>query len=113
MAECRTCGNTAALRVQTRSKREDAWDPYDICDKCGGVSNQGVPDVAYPYGSGTHTEENICYPKGHAQEGQPIPFSSKRGKMEAMKIAGIREAGDRVHGAINCQPSSKKKIFFT
>ncbi len=54
-----------------------------------------VKDVYYGYGSGTHTEENICDPK----TGKPIPFSSKRGKWEAMQKAGVAEVGDRVHGA--------------
>lgn len=61
----------------------------------GGVN----PDVWYGYGSGVHSEENIAYPKGHPNEGQPIPFHDKRSKAAAMKIAGVREAGDRVHGS--------------
>lgn len=59
------------------------------------------PDVWYGYGSGVHSEENIAYPKGHPNEGQPIPFHDKRSKAAAMKIAGVREAGDRIHGARN------------
>lgn len=74
---------------------------YVLCRNCRKGSNASIPDVAYPYGSGTHTEENICYPKGHQNEGQRIPFSSKRGKAEAMRIAGIREAGDRHHGSLS------------
>lgn len=68
------------------------WEKY--CDRCvSGVT--GIPDVWYGYGSGTHTEENICDPKS----GQPIPFSSKREKQEAMRRAGVVEVGDRVHGS--------------
>jgi len=51
--------------------------------------------VWYGYGSGTHTDENICDPAS----GQPIPFSSRQGKWEAMQKAGVREVGDKVHGS--------------
>jgi hypothetical protein len=68
------------------------------CSECMSPAG-GVPDVWYGYGSGTHTEENIAYPHGHPQAGQPIPFSSRRSKQEAMRIAGVQEAGDKVHGA--------------
>lgn len=92
---CRSC-NQIAYRVQTTFTSEG---PKDKCTNCGLNKGVWVPDVAYPYGSGEHTEENIAYPRGHEKEGQPIPFSSRRGKAEAMRIAGIREAGDRSHGA--------------
>lgn len=69
-----------------------------LCRDCHKGTGPGVKDVWYGYGSGTHTEQNIAYPKGHPQQGQPIPFSSRKGKWEAMKIAGIKEAGDRNHG---------------
>lgn len=78
------------------------WD----CRKGGIV---GIPDVAYPYGSGTHSEENIAYPQGHPKCGQPIPFSDKRSKLEAMKLAGVMEAGDRRNGALN---QTKRKTYF-
>lgn len=66
-----------------------------LCKECHQGPSKGVKDVYYGYGSGTHTEENICDPK----TGQPIPFSSKQGKWDAMQKAGVREAGDRIHGA--------------
>lgn len=71
-----------------------------FCRNCH-KGTTAVPDVWYGYGSGTHSEENIAYPKGHPNEGEPIPFNSKHGKAAAMKIAGVREAGDRIHGARN------------
>ncbi len=68
------------------------------CSGCVSGATSASPDVYYGYGSGTHSEENIAYPNGHPQAGQPIPFSSKREKAMAMKIAGVREAGDKVKG---------------
>jgi hypothetical protein len=65
------------------------------CVSCFDGKQPMIRDVYYGYGSGTHTEENICDP----QTGQPIPFSSKEGKWEAMQKAGVREVGDKVHGA--------------
>lgn len=66
-----------------------------ICSDCYSGKVSGMKDVYYGYGSGTHTEENICDPVS----GQPIPFSSKRGKWEAMQKAGVVEAGDKFRGA--------------
>ena len=68
------------------------FDKY--CTDCVSGTVKNLPDVYYGYGSGTHTEENICNPK----TGQPIPFSSKAEKAAAMKIAGVVEAGDKIHG---------------
>lgn len=77
------------------------------------VKSSGVPDVWYGYGSGVHTEENIAYPHGHPKAGEPIPFHDKRSKKAAMDLAGVREAGDRVHGYRNedMVPKNRKKYF--
>ena len=107
MANCVGCNSD-----RTSFYRLTADGMLAYCSVCSGRTPANAIDVAYPYGSGTHTEENIAYPNGHPQAGQPIPFSSRRGKLEAMRMAGVRESGDRIHGAINCQ-TSKKKIFFT
>ncbi len=70
------------------------------CAKC--MPRVGaVPDVWYGYGSGVHSEENIAYPNGHPNAGEPIPFHDKASKRDAMRIAGVREAGDRVRGVRN------------
>lgn len=66
-----------------------------LCTECYKGPSKGIKDVYYGYGSGTHIEENICDP----ETGNPIPFSSKQGKWEAMQRAGVREAGDRIHGS--------------
>ncbi len=85
---------------------------YVLCRNCRS-GNGGSPDVFYGYGSGTHSEENIAYPQGHPQAGEPIPFNDKRSKAAAMKIAGVIEAGDRVHGARNedMVPKNRKKYI--
>ena len=94
---CRNCNNQEARRVKTVWASEG---PQDKCENCGVKSYSGcfMPDVWYGYGSGEHSEMNIAYPSGHPKAGQPIPFSSKQGKREAMKIAKVREGGDRWHG---------------
>lgn len=93
---CAACGK----EITTGGMRaiNDGLKTIYECSGCMSSAG-GVPDVWYGYGSGTHTEENICFPKGHQRAGEPIPFSSRRGKQEAMRIAGVREAGDRFHGA--------------
>lgn len=79
--------------------RKGICDQNDImlwyCSDCHTGKQAGIPDVWYGYGSGTHTEENICDP----QTGQPIPFHDKTSKLAAMRRAGVREAGDRKHGS--------------
>lgn len=78
------------------------------------TKGSGVPDVWYGYGSGVHSEENIAYPQGHEKAGQPIPFWDKQSKKAAMDLAGVREAGDRKHGARNEDMVPKKrKTYFT
>ena len=74
---------------------EGKWEMF--CTQCIAGNTVGVPDVWYGYGSGEHTEENICDPKS----GQPIPFSSKASKLAAMRQAGVHEVGDRVHGTLS------------
>ncbi len=84
-----------------------------FCAHCVTGVTPVKPDVYYGYGSGTHTEENIAYPNGHPQAGKPIPFSSAREKAQAMKTAGVHEAGDRVKGMRreDMVPQNRKKYF--
>lgn len=77
-------------------RRSDADGKFEkYCTDCVSGTLKTKPDVWYGYGSGTHTEENICDP----QTGKPIPFSSPEQKKAAMKMAGVVEAGDTFHGA--------------
>ncbi len=84
-----------------------------FCNNCVTGVTPVKPDVYYGYGSGTHTEENIAYPNGHPQAGKPIPFSSPREKAAAMKIAGVREVGDRVKGVRreDMVPANRRRYF--
>lgn len=85
----------------------DGNDYKRFCKECR-HGKASVPDVWYGYGSGTHTEENIADPK----TGEPIPFYDKQSKAAAMKMAGVREAGDRVHGCrIDDMTPQKRKTY--
>lgn len=105
--KCRGCKNEHAYRITTFMVDGEL---NDRCDRCGDTSSGPLnPDVYYGYGSGTHIEENIADPA----TGKPIPFSSKREKWEAMKKAGVIEAGDRVKGyrREDMVPQNRKKYF--
>lgn len=106
--DCRGCGNKEAVRTKTTYALTGI---NEVCDKCSPAKLGGyLVDVWYGYGSGEHSEDNIAYPKGHPKEGQPIPFNSRQGKAEAMKIAGVREAGDKVHGMRHDETALHKKL---
>ena len=106
--ECRGCNNKEATRIKTTYATSGI---KEVCDRCSPAKLGGyLVDVWYGYGSGEQQEENIAYPKGHPMEGSPIPFYDKRSKAEAMKIAGVREAGDRIHGMRHDQTKLNKKI---
>ncbi len=93
---CAGCGGTENFRFW----RADVHNNCTVlCRDCHSGKNPMIRDIYYGYGSGTHSEDNIAYPKGHEKAGQPIPFSSREGKWQAMQIAGVREAGDRRHGS--------------
>jgi hypothetical protein len=93
---CYSCGKMDGDGVRFRKGINTPDNvSYWLCDCCHNGTSASKPDVWYGYGSGTHTEENICDPK----TGNPIPFSSPRGKLEAMRKAGVVEAGDKFHGA--------------
>ena len=93
---CKRFIDEDTVRLKHINAGTDSDKKYDkTCSDCWNGKCPGVPDVWYGYGSGTHVEENIADPA----TGQPIPFSSKQGKWEAMKKAGVVEAGDKVHGA--------------
>lgn len=110
---CDACG-TSFDAVSLRRVIAGANGIRRYCAHCVTGVTPVKPDVFYGYGSGTHTEENIAYPNGHPQAGKPIPFSSPREKAEAMKIAGVREAGDRVKGMRreDMTPQKRKKYFY-
>lgn len=102
---CSHCNSVLSERVGWKvvKKAVDVVPPTII------TKGRGIPDVWYGYGSGVHTEENIADPK----TGEPIPFWDKASKRDAMRRAGVREAGDRVHGYRNedMTPAKRKKYF--
>lgn len=94
--DCESCKryiDEDAVKLR-RIVTNDSGKFQKFCKDCVNGTTH-IKDVWYGYGSGEHVEENICSP----QTGKPIPFSSKRGKWEAMQKAGIHEVGDRIHGA--------------
>ncbi len=109
---CSSC-NKSFDDVSLQRMVIDDGNIYKYCRNCCSPTLTAIPDVYYGYGSGTHKEENIAYPNGHPQAGQPIPFSSKREKAEAMRIAGVREAGDRKRGQRRDDMTpQKRKTYF-
>lgn len=86
----------------------DAQGNYSrVCSFCAS-GNPTLPDVYIGKTSGAVMyEENIADPK----TGQPIPFYDKVSKKAAMKLAGVREAGDRINGARNEDLLHRKKYF--
>lgn len=86
---CTGCGHDKAYAVQTR---HDGEKFVQGCNRCSGVSGGGVPDV---YFKGAYWDHNI------ASEDHPGPkFITSRGQKKVeMDRCGLREAGDRVHGA--------------
>lgn len=109
---CDSCGQSFDV-VSLRRMVVGNGKSSRYCSGCCSGSTSASPDVYYGYGSGTHTEENIAYPNGTEKAGQPIPFSSKREKAMAMKIAGVYEAGDRIKGMRrdDMVPKNRKKYF--
>ena len=96
MQICESCNSKTSRTLTTYLK--DGTVSHS-CDHCSTSSFYGVPDVTMgPYG-GLQTCEHISDPKS----GKPIPFSSKRTKMEAMKQAGVQQAAsaERHHGYRN------------
>lgn len=56
-----------------------------------GGFGKAAPDVYFnPKDGAIQYEQNIADPK----TGDPIPFYDKSSKLEAMRKAGVREAGD-------------------
>lgn len=83
---CDTCGNTAAYRMDKVGN--DPWS----CDRCGHLGAMAVPDVYFRRAGEKY--ENLA--DGF---GRPVEFASRGDKAAFMRSNGVREAGDRIHGA--------------
>ncbi len=65
------------------------------------------PDVYFDASKGANqTDPNLC-----DRYTGPIPFSSKREKAAALKRLGLREDGDKKHGARNFDRASNKRSW--
>ena len=104
-----TCCGKPANSVDLRRcvAKSDGSPLMRFCKDCVEGNGVHIPDVYYGYGSGIQYEENIADPK----TGKPIPFYDKQSKAAAMKIAGVREAGDRKHGKRNEDLLHRKTHF--
>lgn len=86
--ECSGCGNSDAYRISYTPKGES-------CDKCGGVRLAAFrfSDV---YFSGAGFEPHLAHPDT-SPKGNFV--RSREHKAQLMRDLGVRETGDRVHGA--------------
>lgn len=83
--KCENCKNENAHRIRFYG------GGIQVCDKCGMAGSSHVYDV---YWDGK-PEENLA----DGPDGKPITFLSKGQKAAYLRERGLREAGDRVHGA--------------
>ena len=76
------------------------------CSECLNEATPNLsPDVYFDASKGSNqTDPNLC----DRYKG-PIPFSSKREKAAIMKQLGLRENGDKVHGARNFDRKASKQ----
>lgn len=89
-----------------RVKYHDKYGRVESCSECSNDKTpQLSPDVYFDASKGANqTDPNLC----DRYKG-PIPFSSKREKAAIMKQMGLREAGDKEHGARNWDRKASKQ----
>jgi hypothetical protein len=108
--DCPNCLSTKAAIVEVGF---DEGRKYSGCDLCIGIRVSGVcPDVYFnPKDGHIQSDEHIA----EKRTGRPIPFWSKRTKLAAMKMAGVRQAdsAEKQHGHRNEEHLhwKKKKHF--
>ena len=88
---CLGCGNQQAYRTFTTATG------FECCDKCGALGSLDVPDVYFP---GPYIDPNLGHPDRPCEK-DGVLVLSKRHKAMLLKEQGLREVGDRRHGAIN------------
>jgi hypothetical protein len=99
---CVSCGSNEWQRIVIPTE----GPVVKLCRNCISGVPKGTPDVYFnPKDGATQYEPNIADPK----TGDPIPFYDKRSKLEAMRKAGVREAGD--HGPRHATQVGKTKYF--
>lgn len=100
---CASCGATNYHYWRVAFYNRERFEQCSECSK-EGTPNLS-PDVYFDGSKGAfQTDPNLC-----ERNGQKIPFSSKREKAAILKRLGIREAGDKEHGARNWDKSSSKQ----
>jgi hypothetical protein len=89
--ECKGCGNQKAYGLQIKYTKEGVKE--ESCNKCGAYFN-GLIDV---YFKQPYVDEHL------ASEEHPEPkhINSRSDKKYWLEKCGLRESGDRVHGANN------------
>lgn len=101
---CDNCGSITWHYF--RIKCSDAQELYRGCSDCLNETTPNLsPDVYFDSSKGSNqTDPNLC-----RRNGTPIPFSGKREKAAILKQKGIREAGDKIHGARNFDKTASKQ----
>lgn len=101
---CDNCGSTTWHYF--RIKCSDTQELYRGCSNCLSQKTPGLAPSVYfdPSKGSDQTDPNLCN-----RDGTRIPFSSKREKAAILKQKGIREAGDKVHGARNFDKTASKQ----
>ena len=91
---CGTCGSITYYHWRLHIDKDGIHS--EACNDCGKMLLPNLrPDVYFDKSKGSNqTDPNLC-----DRYTGPIPFSSAREKAAIMKRLGLREAGDKEHGA--------------
>lgn len=102
---CPTCNDPYAYCITTRWD-DKTHEKFETCDRCGG-GGAGVPDVYF-----RHPEfvEHLAHENDESTWDKGTFVTSKKHKAEVMQKLGVREAGDRVHGA---RIDTTRRIYLT
>jgi hypothetical protein len=92
MQACNNCKNPAPYAKVIRETVE--W-----CDRCGIGALTSIPDV---YFKEPYVDEHL----GNEAHPGPKRINTRAEKAYWLKTCGLREAGDRVHGATSFDPIS-------
>jgi len=101
---CAGCKTLNAAR--TRTGYSPDGKKWEYCDVCGGMAPVWLPDVFLGNGKGIKADENLC-----GDDGEPIPYQTKREKAVIMKMRGLRQAdsAEHQHGSRN---ETKRRTYF-
>ena len=99
---CDGCGNENALHV--RIGHDKQIGRYEVCDKCGQLPNEWLPDVSMP--NGRYYDEHLG-----------TNIESKRQKADLLRKKGWVECGDRINPVLGrptpfISDDNKRRKFF-